>query len=549
MAARWFKSLLAWVIVTAVVLIVATIVVVDLADTLVVDETAARDRHAAFLRAAGAMSRSIQESEQSRHLETIERTGREILQLRPGLRRLSYFEITENRSPLIWSSDTDHAPDVLPVSEVSELKAGRSASYFDTSTDDRAWIIAAPITIKGQMIGALRGRFSVAKFDRITAEEREHVRLIAVVMVALTCLTFFILVQRQIHRPIHRLLEAMRRAEGGDLTSRTALEGPSDLQEVSRQFHRMLDRVRAAMNEKEQLLEEIQRFNTTLETRVTEATNALEQSHTMLGEARIQAERNEKLAALGELSAVIAHELGNPLNAISGHLQLLEKASDREQLRRHLTILKSETDRMVCTIQNVLDSTRIQAETIPLDMNAIIREVLAVVTPTAEAQKITLKTNLSPRLPLVMGDARALHGLVFNLITNAVHAMPRGGELDLTSTDMVYGELNGVVVIHGSPKLNCGAVRVLVRDTGAGIPEKTLLRIFEPFYTTRHHAGGTGLGLTICQRTVSAHGGRIIVQSAVGQGTQFIIDLPAAIQGAPEGDTSGHFEGFGPHRR
>lgn len=540
MASRSYKSLLAWVIVTAVVLIVVTIVVVDLVDKLVIDETAARDRHAAFLRAATAMSQSIQESAQSSHLETIERTGKEILQLRPGLRRLSYFEITENRSPLIWSSDPDYAPKVLPASEVTELKAGRSASYFDTSTDDRAWIIAAPITMEGQVIGALRGRFSVAKFDRITEEEREHVRLITVIMVGLTCLTFFILVQRQVHRPVHRLLEAMRRAEGGDLTSRTSLEGPSDLQEVTRQFNQMLDRVRAAMNEKEQLLEEKQRFNTTLAARVTEATNALEQTHTMLGEARIQAERNEKLAALGELSAVIAHELGNPLNAISGHLQLLEKAQNREQLRRHLTILKSETDRMVRTIQNVLDSTRIHAETIPLDMNAIIREVLAVVTPMAEALKITVKTNLSPHLPLVLGDARALHGLVFNLITNAIHAMPRGGELDLTSTDFMHGELNGVVVIHGSPQLNFGAVRVFVRDTGAGIPKETLLRIFEPFYTTRHNAGGTGLGLTICQRTVSAHGGRIVVQSTVGYGTQFIVDLPAARQNAPEGGRSGH---------
>lgn len=540
MALRSFKSLLAWVIVTAVVLIVVTIIVVDVVDKLVIDETAARDRHAAFLRAAAAMSQSIQESSQSRHLETIERTGKEILQLRPGLRRLSFFEITQNRSRLLWSSNPDHAPEVLPASEVTELKAGRSASYFDASTDDRAWIIATPITSDGQVIGALRGRFSVAKFDRITEEEREHVRLIAVVMVGLTCLTFFILVQRQVHRPIHRLLEAMRRAEGGDLTSRTSLVGPSDLQEVSRQFNQMLDRVRAAMSEKEQLLEEIQRFNTTLETRVTEATNALEQTHTMLGEARIQAERNEKLAALGELSAVIAHELGNPLNAISGHLQLLEKAQNREQLRRHLTILKSETDRMVRTIQNVLDSTRIHAETIPLDMNAIIREVLAVVTPMAEALKITVKTNLSPHLPLVLGDARALHGLVFNLITNAIHAMPRGGELDLTSTDFMHGELNGVVVIHGSPQLNFGAVRLFVRDTGAGIPKETLLRIFEPFYTTRHNAGGTGLGLTICQRTVSAHGGRIVVQSAVGYGTQFIVDLPAAIQNAPEGGKSGH---------
>lgn len=540
MATRSLKTLLAWVIITAAGLIVLTIAVVDLVDKLVVDEIAARDRHSAFLRATAAMSRSIQTSGARPSLASIERTAKDILDLRPGLRRLSFFDITRDGGPLLWSSDSGQAPETLPASELAEIAAGRSTSYFDDSTEDRAWMITAPVLSDGQVIGALRGRFSVEKFDRITEQERERARLIAVAMVGLTCLVFFVVIQRQVHQPIHRLLDAMRRAEAGDLTSRTLLAGPADLQEVSQQFNRMLDRVRQAMEDKERLLGEIRDFNTTLTNRVTEAKAALHQTHAMLVEARIQAERNEKLAALGEFSAVMAHELGNPLNAISGHLQLAEVTTDPAQLRHHLTIVKAETDRMVRTIQSLLDSTRIHAKKAPLDVNAILRDVLAVVTPTTEARKITVKSSFSPHLPLVSGDARALRGLVFNLITNAVQAMPRGGELDLITSPVLDGPPAGLIVIHGSPQLNAGGVRMVVRDSGVGIPEPTLPHIFEPFFTTRHNTGGTGLGLTICQRTVSAHGGRLAVQSTLGQGTQFTVDFPPLSSGSRNEDERGN---------
>ncbi len=533
------KTLLAWVSATAVVLVVLAIVTVGLVDKLVIAESAAKDRHSAFLRAAATMTRALHESGGRIDPGVIKKTAEEILELRPGLRRLSFFDLTEHAGRLIWSSDAGHAPDMLPASELAELKAGHSPSSFDDSTADHAWLITTPITIDGRTIGALRGRFSVAKFDLIAEQERERARLIAVAMVVLTCLVFLVLIQRQVHRPVHRLLEAMRRAEAGDLTSRSTPTGPTDLQEVSRQFNRMLDRVREAMEEKEALLGEIRDFNMTLAAKVSEAKHALEQTHAMLAEARVQAERNEKLAALGELSAVMAHELGNPLNAISGHLQLAERTLDRTQLQRHLGIIRSETNRMVRTIQTVLDSTRIEGHTRSLDINAIIREVLALVSPTAEGQCVIVKTDLSPDLAPILGDPRALHGVVFNLVTNALQAMPQGGELELITTDVLGSPINGLIVLHGSPHLTAGGVRLLVRDTGVGIAPDALARIFEPFYSTRHHVGGTGLGLTICQRTLTTHGGRLAVQSLPGQGTQFTVDLPTAAQHGLTGERDG----------
>ena len=528
MTMQSFKGLLTWVIGTAVVLVVLAIVIVDLVSKSIIDDAAARDRHEAFLRAAATISRIIRQSGDVHNVRAMERIAQDILELRPGLRRLSFFDMTQPGAPLIWSSDPELASGTLTPHEVSELSAGRSASYLDASMNDHAWIFTEPIMMDGQITGALRGRFSVAKFDHIIEQEQARARLIAIGMVGVTCLAFFALIQRQVHRPIHRLLDAMRLAEAGDLMSRTSLVGPADLQEVSRQFNQMLDRVRAAVEEKERLLGEIRDFNNTLTTRIAKAKEELQQTHAMLVEARIEAERNEKLAALGELSAVMAHELGNPLNAISGHLQLLANTNEKREFQRHLAILKSETDRMVRTIQTLLESTRLRAQMIPLDLNAIIRDVVTVMTSTMEGRKITIKASLSPRLPEVLGDIQALHGLVFNLITNAVYAMPYGGELDVSTTAVMSGDIDGVLLLQGSPQLKTGAVRFSVRDTGVGIAPDVLLRIFEPFFTTRQRAGGTGLGLTICQRTVSAHGGRLAVRSTVGQGTQFTVDLPLA---------------------
>lgn len=526
MIRKSFKGLLSLVIVTAIALIVLTIATVNLVDRSVIEDAAAEDRHRAFLLAAGAVSRIISQSGDIHNVNALEAAIHDVLTLRPGLRRLSVFDARQTNGALIWSSDSERAPKSLTPHELTEVRAGRSASYFDTSTNDRAWVIAAPIMMNGQTIGALRGHFSVAKFDRIAEEEQTQAGLIAIAMVALTCLAFFLLIQRQVHRPIRRLLAAMHRAEAGDLTGGVSLIGPRDLREVSRQFNQMLDRVRAAMDDKEKLLEEIKDFNGTLTTRIGEAKQELQLTHAMLVEARIQAERNEKLAALGELSAVMAHELGNPLNSISGHLQLALKEGPQQEHHRHLTIIRSEIDRMVTIIQHILESTRLHVQSASVDLNKIIRDIQSLIAPGLSEKRIVFKTDLAEPLPPVAGDQRSLHGMIFNLVMNAVQAMPHGGELGVKTLRAIDHQEEGTLVLRGDTALKKGAVRLMISDTGHGIPSDRLTKIFEPFFTTRQNAGGTGLGLAICHRVVSSVGGRIAVRSAVDEGTSFTVDLP-----------------------
>jgi signal transduction histidine kinase len=119
-----------------------------------------------------------------------------------------------------------------------------------------------------------------------------------------------------------------------------------------------------------------------------------------------------------------------------------------------------------------------------------------------------------------------LHGLLFNLATNAVQAMPYGGELTLQTRSVSCTELPGTVIVSEGALVNGTTVRLTIADTGNGIPAEHLSRIFEPFFTTRHEQGGTGLGLAICHRVVTDSGGRLAVKSEIGQGTAFTVDLP-----------------------
>ena len=520
-------GMLGGVVVTGIGLVLLSIASVNVVDTMVIERAAAQDRLNAFLRAAAAMSRIVGNAgDDIRDVHALNEAFVDIIELRPGIRHLSVYDVSGDADMLITSMEPGQAPTTLSDQERTSVRAGRAVTRFDDAQEDRGWIITAPVMVKGQVMGALRGKYSIAKYDRLIKQERAFGKVLAVVMVALTSLVFLLLLRVQVHRPVALLLQAMRRTEGGDLASQATLGGSSDIREVVSQYNRMLDRIREAAAVKEQLLQEIHRFNDTLQRKVSETTEELRRAHAMLGEARAQAERTEKLAALGELSAVVAHELGNPLNAISGNLQMLEDDATIEDRDRHLCVVRAEVERMIEILHRILESTRVRIERNPMDLNAVIRDVLAVNAPGLPHRSVGLVTDLPQGLAPVAADPQTLHGLIFNLVTNAIQAMPQGGELAICTRYIRHEESGGTLVVAGTHDLEDGAIRLIVRDTGHGIPPEYVHRIFEPFFTTRQAQRGTGLGLAICHRAVSSAGGRLAVQSVVGQGTTFTIDLP-----------------------
>lgn len=220
--------------------------------------------------------------------------------------------------------------------------------------------------------------------------------------------------------------------------------------------------------------------------------------------------QSEKLAAVGQLAAGIAHEINNPLTAIIANAQLLQRdLSEDSDLRESVDLIARAGARATQVVRNLLDfARRDQFEPQHIDVNENIRQALALVQHELRAREIILEFQPGERLPLVLASRDHLLGVWLNLLVNAIDAIEREGLIRVTTF------------------VEAGQLRVTIADNGKGIAPEKLLRIFEPFYTTKASGRGTGLGLTVCQRIIKQHGGTIEVESVPGMGSQFSVSLP-----------------------
>ena len=227
-----------------------------------------------------------------------------------------------------------------------------------------------------------------------------------------------------------------------------------------------------------------------------------------------QAMRNEGLSAMGEVAAQVAHEIRNPLGVIKLFASLLRKEFDgdgrRGELLEHILIGVKEIEGV---LGNLLLFVRPQAPVFrTIDLRAPLREVLSFVDPLLEENGIRMVERIS-RSPLeIEGDGELLKQVFYNVVLNAVQAMPEGGTLRVSTTRR-RSRIKGQRMVE-----------VAVADSGVGIPPEDLQRIFSPFFTTKER--GTGLGLTVVHRIVEIHGGLVEVESEVGKGTTFRISIP-----------------------
>lgn len=224
--------------------------------------------------------------------------------------------------------------------------------------------------------------------------------------------------------------------------------------------------------------------------------------------------QSAKLAAVGELSASVAHEINNPLYAARNSLYLIEQDLPPDAPQRgYLAIAQQELGRIARIITRMRDFYRpSRSELASTNINSILRETLELVQTHLRHGRITTTTSFDPDLPLSIAHADQLRQVFLNIILNACDAMPRGGELRVT-TQLIKARQDAPDTIG-----------VIISDTGVGIAPEHRPHLFEPFYTTKPQ--GTGLGLAISAHIVTQHGGRITVESEVGKGTTFTILLP-----------------------
>jgi two-component system NtrC family sensor kinase len=226
--------------------------------------------------------------------------------------------------------------------------------------------------------------------------------------------------------------------------------------------------------------------------------------------------QSAKLAAIGELAASVVHEINNPLTCIIGFTRLLlPKVDDDDQMKKYLQIIDREADRTKDIVSGLLNFARqTEPRREPADVNEIVQSTITLAGYQAKAAGVTIQESCDESLPLVSLDADQIKQVFLNIMTNAIQAMPEGGELKVVTVSRPWA-MDGA---------DCVAVEF--HDTGTGISAEDLSHIFDSFFTTKEVGQGTGLGLSISRGIVERHGGWIEVESGVGRGSTFTVLLP-----------------------
>lgn len=309
-------------------------------------------------------------------------------------------------------------------------------------------------------------------------------------------------------RPIKELEGLAGRVAAGERGVTIESNSEDEIGDLADAFNRMS----AALTSQE---EEIRALNRGLEQKVQQRTAELEENNALLQQTQQELVRVEKLAAIGELAAGVAHEINNPLAIIRGNAELLQMSlPDDSPQQEEVEIISRQVGRMERIVANLLKFARREHKRIaPAPVNAILDEILSQVGHQIPMDGYQVEKSYCSDDLLIEGDGDQLRQVFTNLIVNGLQAMPNGGTLSVaTSIDPDRGWCS-----------------VMIADTGVGIAAENLGQIFNPFFTTR--GDGTGLGLSVSYGIIRDHGGDIAVESSVGAGTRFRVTLPLTLAG------------------
>ena len=365
-----------------------------------------------------------------------------------------------------------------------------------------------------KVLGMINVRMSLAPVDgAITDSRRQMVTLLAVAILALSAL-FAVLIRIMIHRRVRRLIVGTHQVAAGDLDYKLKVSSNDEVGELAQSFNQMTFELKQANAE-------ISNWTKTLESRVEQKTAELRQAHDHILQV-------EKLASIGKLAAIVAHEINNPLAGILIYAKSLLKrmrkntSGEDPEARRILETIAGESARCGEIVKGLLQFSRqTKPNMAPNDLNEIISQSVRLVRHKTDLMNARTELHLDSQAKQIVCDAQQIKQGLVALLINACEAMAHGEGL-LT------------VESHFLPERRLAEIRI--SDNGVGMDDETKRHIFEPFFTTKEQGKGVGLGLAVVYGIVLGHGGEIEVESAPGKGTSFTIRLPeeAAMSGDPD---------------
>jgi two-component system NtrC family sensor kinase len=356
------------------------------------------------------------------------------------------------------------------------------------------------------VLGVLAIDYSLDDIKRKLSTNVLGIAGFSVGFIGLAALLVGFFVHRLVYLPLRDLEGGAQRLAAGDLDQAIPVRSSDEFGKLAASFNTMTDALRMSRAE-------LQGLARTLEQKVEERTQELRR-------AQAETMRGEKLASVGLLASGVAHELNNPLTGILTFSHLLrQKMPDKSADAEDMDLVIRETKRCAAIIKRLLDFAREKhPEKKFTDLNQVIDDTVRIVERPAHLRDIEIAVDLDRSLPPIWIDADQIKQVVMNMLVNAQHAVEEKGAITI-STRRAQDPRAGAS--EQKPM-----VAISIVDTGCGIPEKNLKRIFDPFFTSKDVGKGTGLGLSVSHGIVEAHGGMIDVQSKVGEGSTFCVLLP-----------------------
>lgn len=401
-----------------------------------------------------------------------------------ALPHVSYAYIYDEKGRIVGDYHVDNRLYLaIPADDLSRKIMQSDTILVDVDYEKEILDISKPVTLGHQKLGVIRLGFNL---NPVLSEMRSVTiqSLMISTAIFLVGATIIFGIAIRMVKPIEQLTVAAKRIEDGDLQHRVSIHRDDEIGSLAAAFNQMAER---------------------LGKRETE----LKESQTIL-------RRADRLSSLGLLTAGLAHEIRNPLVAIRTFTQLLpERYEDPEFRDGFQGLALKEVDRICGLINDLLSFARPSKPNVsPQNINDVVDNIARILETQAKEKNVEVIRRFSSDLPMVWIDREQMKQVFMNLILNAIQAMKDGGSIVISTG--VSAKSDGELVRE--------YVQVEVRDTGIGIPQENLERIFDPFFTSKDE--GSGLGLAVSHQIVQEHSGFVTVKSSVGKGTAFFVNVP-----------------------